>query len=74
MTNYDYQIAKLKKRIAFLEEALAWYADPGNYSIDDWNVLSVIQSPDYGNPGFIARVALSDNRREVRKLIKESSQ
>lgn len=42
-----------------LKAALQWYANPDNYAKDDWGVESVIQSPEYGNPGNIARKALA---------------
>lgn len=41
-----------------LREALSWYADPKNYKDDDWGVKSIVQPPEYGNPGNIARAAL----------------
>jgi hypothetical protein len=45
-------------RVAILERALRWYADPRNWREDDWNVRGVIASPDYGDPGKKARNAL----------------
>ena len=41
-----------------LVEALEWYADPDNYTRDSWGILSVVQAPDYGDPGATARATL----------------
>jgi len=43
---------------AELRRALAWYADESHYDHDDWGVKSIIQPPEYGRPGAIARAAL----------------
>lgn len=42
-----------------LERALEFYADNANWHEDDWNILSIISWPDYGDPGHIARLALN---------------
>jgi len=47
-----------KEKLAIATSALRWYADKEHYANDDWFVLSVIQPPEYGNPGCIARTAL----------------
>jgi len=43
-----------------LREALKFYAHPDNWREDDWGVRSVIQPPEYGKPGTIAREALEE--------------
>jgi hypothetical protein len=38
--------------------ALAWYADEKHWARDDWDVLAVVQGPEYGKPGTKARNAI----------------
>lgn len=45
-------------QVDILERALRWYANPENWREDDWGVLSVVQGPEYGEPGKKARSAL----------------
>jgi hypothetical protein len=42
-----------------LERALRFYANKRHWKKDDWGILSVIQPPEYGNPGEKARAALA---------------
>lgn len=49
---------ELARRIAKLERALRWYANPKNWGEDDWGVRSIVQPPEYGKPGTKARQAL----------------
>lgn len=46
------------EKLAVAVKALRWYADKGNYHLDDWGILSVVDPPDYGKPGDKARRAL----------------
>lgn len=45
-------------RIAILERALRWYANPTNWTEDDWGVLAVVRGQGYGDPTRKARSAL----------------
>ena len=45
---------------------LQWYANEDHWRENDWGVPSVIQSPDYGNPGGKARRALDRIERLTR--------
>ena len=53
----------LKAENAILTRALKWYANEKHWRENDWNVPSVIYSPDYGNPGGKARRALERARK-----------
>lgn len=46
------------KDMTQVENALRWYADPKNWTEDDWGVLSVIAPPGYGRPNERAKRAL----------------
>lgn len=52
-----------RRELAIAERALKWYADPEHWNADDWNVPSVVDPPDYGNPGGKARRALERMRK-----------
>ena len=58
------EVESLEEQNRALREALKFYADQGNWKEDDWNVRSVIQPPEYGNPGAIARAALGESGEE----------
>lgn len=49
------------QRIARMERALKWYANPKHWSTDGWGVRSVVKSPDYGDPGKKARNPLRES-------------
>jgi len=49
---------QLQAENARLREALEWYADPATWTTDDWGVQAVINPPDYGDVGSVARAAL----------------
>lgn len=46
-----HSVADLVRRLVAAERALTWYANPNNWREDDWQVLGVVQPPEYGNPG-----------------------
>jgi len=54
-------IAARDAEIARLREALGWYANPHHWEEDNWRVPAVVISPEYGNPGQMARDALAKN-------------
>lgn len=50
--------AELAEALGIAKRALSFYAKRSSWRPDDWNVLAVIQPPDYGDPGAKARRAL----------------
>lgn len=51
---------------ADLLAALEFYANPDNWNEDDWGVAGVIQPPDYGEPGKMARAAIAAHKEAHR--------
>lgn len=74
MTRKFQNIDAANRRIHILEKTLDWYGDPKNYHADDYGVQGVIDPPDYGNPGHIARLALSNSVRRMYRALRGESE
>ena len=59
---YVADLAASEAKYEKLRAALEFYANKNNWTEDDWCVMSIINPPDYGDPGKTAREALEADK------------